>query len=39
VVTFRVEDDPGSIVESIAHVKLDHDGSPVDLASSKAFGS
>lgn len=39
VVPFRVEDDTGSIVVSIAHVKLDLAGSTVDLASSKAFGS
>ena len=39
VVPFRVEDDTGSILVSIAHVKLELAGSRVDLASSKAFGS
>lgn len=39
VVPFRVEDETGSILVSVSHVKLELSGTTVDVANSKAFGS
>ncbi len=39
VVAFRVEDETGSIVISLSHIKLQLGGSVVDVAKTKVFGA